>query len=88
MFGPDITGVNSPYRKYAPFIRLCREEKAQTYDKWIYHSLTDLRPVGDRAIAVVLHSSFSLTNGEDATSWKHDSCLRPRECAAAVARLV
>jgi hypothetical protein len=26
---------NSPYRKYALFVRLCREEKAQTYVKGI-----------------------------------------------------
>jgi SAM-dependent methyltransferase len=35
-----MTGVNSPYRKYALFIRLCREEKAQTCVKWISHSLS------------------------------------------------
>ena len=27
---------NSPYRKYAPFLRRRDEQKAQTYVKWIY----------------------------------------------------
>jgi len=31
-----VVGVNSPYRKYALFVCLCREEKAQTYVKWIF----------------------------------------------------
>jgi hypothetical protein len=34
-----MIGDNSAYRKYALFVRLCREEKAHTYDKWIYHQL-------------------------------------------------
>jgi hypothetical protein len=34
---------NSAYRKYALFVRLCREEKAQAYVKWIYHSLSGTR---------------------------------------------
>jgi hypothetical protein len=37
---------NSTYRKYAPFLRRRDEQKAQTYDKWIYQQLSKNARVG------------------------------------------
>ena len=39
---PVLIVVNSPYRKFAPFLRRRDEQKAQTYVKWIYHQLGTL----------------------------------------------
>jgi hypothetical protein len=49
--GLPMTGDNSTSRKFAPFLRRRDEQKAQTYDMWIYQQLgrdtvPDSRPVG------------------------------------------